>query len=72
MDGAIIDSKLLKSQMALHGVSAKDLEKAQNWSPATTHRKINGKVAFKAPEIQACVELLGLDPITAGKIFFYR
>ena len=70
MDGAIINSKLLKSQMVLRGVNTKALAKAQNWSQPTTNRKINGKAAFKAPEIQVCVELLDLDPQIASEIFF--
>ena len=71
MDGAtIINTNLLKSQMTLHGVTAKNLAAAQSWSEATTNRKINGKTAFTAPEIQVCVELLNLDPQTASEIFF--
>ena len=70
MDGAMINRNLLKSQMALRGVTAKALADAQSWSSTTTYRKINGKAAFTAPEIQVCVELLTLDSETAGKIFF--
>ena len=67
---AHINCRLLKSQMILQGVSRKDLAMALNKSVATAHRKVNGKVAFTAPEIQACVELLGLDTSTANLIFF--
>ena len=70
MDGAIINRNLLKSQMALRGVNVKDMAKAQDWSDTTAYRKVNGKVAFTAPEIQACVELLDLDTATANSIFF--
>jgi len=70
MDGAIINTNLLKSKMALHGITAKDLAIAQGWSPATVNRKITGKTAFTAPEIQACVKLLDLDSATASAIFF--
>jgi len=70
MDGAIINSNLLKSRMALHGVATKDLASAQGWSPATANRKITGKTAFTAPEIQVCVKLLNLDSATASEIFF--
>ena len=70
MDEAIINVNLLKSQMVLRGISAKTLMEVQGWSETTTSRKINGKVAFKAPEVQVCVELLKLDSDTANKIFF--
>ena len=70
MDGAIINSKLLKSQMVLRGVNTKDFANAQRWSATTASRKINGKAAFTAPEIQVCVELLNLDPQAAREIFF--
>lgn len=70
MDGAMINTNLLKSQMTLRGINGKDLADAQGWSSTTTYRKINGKVAFTAPEIQVCVELLSLDSETANKIFF--
>ena len=70
MDGAMINRNLLKSQMTLRGVNVKALADAQSWSTTTTYRKINGKVAFTAPEIQVCVELLDLDSETASQIFF--
>lgn len=70
MDGAIINTNLLKSQMLLRGVTTKALADAQKWSQTTVSRKINGKVAFKAPEIQVCVELLSLDSAMASDIFF--
>lgn len=70
MDGAMINRNLLKSQMTLHGITGKALADAQGWSTTTAYRKINGKVAFTAPEIEVCVELLSLDSETASKIFF--
>jgi len=70
MDSAIINTNLLKSQMVLRGVNTKALADAQKWSSTTANRKINGKTAFTAPEIQVCVELLTLDTETASKIFF--
>lgn len=70
MDGAMINRNLLKSQMTLRGVTGKALADAQGWSSTTAYRKINGKVAFTAPEIQVCVELLSLDSETASEIFF--
>lgn len=72
MDGAMINRNLLKSQMALCGVNGKAFAEAQGWSITTAYRKINGKVAFTAPEIQVCVELLTLDSETADRIFFAR
>jgi len=36
---------------------------------STAYRKINGHVAFTAPEIQACLKLLDLDAETASRIF---
>lgn len=72
MDGAMINRNLLKSQMTLRGINGKALADAQGWSSTTAYRKINGKVAFTAPEIQVCVELLSLDSETASKIFFCR
>jgi len=70
MVGAKINRNVLKSQLALRGMSIKDLASAQKWSATTAYRKVNGKVAFTAPEIQACVELLALDTDTANSIFF--
>jgi hypothetical protein len=70
MNGAIINRNLLKSLMTLRGVDSKAFADAQGWSMTTTYRKINGKRAFTAPEIQVCVELLTLDSETASKIFF--
>ena len=70
MDGAMIILNLLKSQMTLRGITGKALAYAQGWSSTTAYRKINGKVAFTAPEIQVCVELLSLDSEIASQIFF--
>lgn len=67
---SVINRNLLKSRMTLKGVTNKAFAEAQGWSPATAYRKINGKTAFTAPEIQTCVELLALDSETATKIFF--
>lgn len=70
MDGAMTNRNLLKSQMTLRGITGKALADAQGWSLTTAYRKINGKVAFTAPEIQVCVELLSLDSEIASQIFF--
>ena len=70
MDGAMINRNLLKSQMTLRRITGKALADAQGWSSTTAYRKINGKVAFTAPEIQVCVELLSLDSEIASQIFF--
>ena len=70
MDGAMINRNLLRSQMTLRGITGKALADAQGWSSTTAYRKINGKVAFTAPEIQVCVELLSLDSEIASQIFF--
>lgn len=72
MDGAMINRNLLKSQMTLRGITGKALADAQGWSSTTAYRKINGKVAFTALEIQVCVELLSLDSEIASQIFFCR
>ena len=72
MDGAMINRNLLKSQMTLRGITGKALADAQGWSSTTAYRKLNGKVAFTAPEIQVCVELLSLDSEIASQIFFFR
>lgn len=70
MNGVLINTKLLKSQMTLRGITGKNLADVQGWSSATAYRKINGKVAFTAPEIQTCVELLSLNSDIASEIFF--
>lgn len=70
MSGVLINTNLLKSQMTLRGITGKALADAQGWSLATAYRKINGKVAFTAPEIQSLVELLSLDSDIASRIFF--
>ena len=70
MTAAMIDTKLLKSQLVLKGVNTKDLAEAQGWSNTTANRKVNGKSAFTAPEIQVLVELLNLDTEIASQIFF--
>lgn len=56
--------------MVLHCINKKAFANAQNWSLTTAYRKINGKTAFTAPEIQVCIELLSLDSDIANKIFF--
>lgn len=70
MDNSMINSKLLKSQMILKGISGKAFAEAQGWSPTTAYRKINGRVAFTAPEIQVCIKFLALDSGIASEIFF--
>lgn len=73
MAGVSIDRNLLEAQMKLRGIKLKDLaavQKPRPWSSTTSYRKMNGERAFTAPEIQACVKLLGLDADTACKIFF--
>ena len=65
-----VNTNILQAQMKLRGVTSKELAKAQNWCMTTAYRKISGKTAFTAPEIQACVELLSLDSQTAQAIFF--
>ena len=70
MVGNLTNSNLLKAQMMLRGVSRKDLAGALKKSMSSVNRKVNGQVAFTAPEIQACVNLLRLDTDTANKIFF--
>ena len=72
MDSVLINRNLLKAQMTLCGISTKAIADAQNWSMSTAYRKTTGKVAFTAPEIQVCVELLTLDSDIANKIFFAR
>lgn len=69
---AALNRNLLKSQMVLKNIRCKDLADAESWSPTTTYRKVNGKVAWTVPEVQVCVELLSLDSETASKIFFCR
>lgn len=66
----MINRNLLLSQMKLKDVSVKDFADAQSWSETTAYRKINGKTAFTAPEIQITVDLLSLEPETATNIFF--
>lgn len=66
----MINTNVLLSQMKLKNVSAKDLADAQAWSITTAYRKINGKTAFTAPEVQTCTELLGLTTQVASEIFF--
>lgn len=66
----MINSNLLKSHMILKGINGKTLAEEQGWSATTAYRKINGKVAFTAPEIQVCVKLLSLDVDVASEIFF--
>ncbi|MDR1600280.1 MAG: hypothetical protein LBS11_10505 [Oscillospiraceae bacterium] len=61
--------RLLKSQMVLKSVSAKDLDDAEGWSMSTLYRKLSGESDFTALEMQACAALLGLDASTIGTIF---
>lgn len=69
MNGVLINTNLLKAQMTLRGVTVKAFADAQGWSMATAYRKINGRVAFTAPEIQLSVELLSLSSTVASQIF---
>lgn len=66
----MIDTRLLRSQMTLKGISTKDLADAQDWSMSTAYRKINGEVAWLIPELQIVKDLLGLDLATRDAIFF--
>lgn len=66
----MLDTRLLRSQMTLKGVSTKDLADAQGWSMSTAYRKINGEVAWLIPELQTVKNLLGLDLATRDAIFF--
>ena len=66
----MINTRLLKSQMFLCGLNTRSFADAMNWGRSTAYRKINGKVAFTAPEMQACIKLLNLDLTMAGDIFF--
>ena len=66
----MLDTRLLRSQMTLKGVSTKDLADAQGWSMSTAYRKINGEVAWLIPELQIVKKLLGLDLATRDAIFF--
>lgn len=70
MSRKLINQNLLRSQMMLAGVNIKTLADAQGWSTTTAYRKISGKVAFTAPEIRICSDLLSLDPEIACEIFF--
>ncbi|MCD7958189.1 MAG: hypothetical protein LUF89_01340 [Ruminococcus sp.] len=69
MNGVLINTNLLKAQMTLRSVTVKAFVDAQGWSMATAYRKINGKVAFMAPEIQLSVELLSLSSTVTSQIF---
>ena len=66
----MIDTRLLKAQMVLRGVSTDDLAEAEGWSKSTAYRKINGSVAFTVPEMQIAVAKLLIDDKTAEQIFF--
>ena len=68
----MLNTRLLQAHMILKDITTKDFADAQGWSSTTAYRKINGKVAFTAPEIQVCVELLSLDSEIASQIFFCR
>lgn len=65
----MLDTRLLRSQMTLKGISTKDLADAQGWSMSTAYRKINGEVAWLIPELQIVKNLLGLDLATRDAIF---
>lgn len=67
----MVNTRMLKAQMTLKGISTKGLADALGWKSMTTaYRKINGETAFTVPEVQLCQELLGLDVPTAREIFF--
>lgn len=66
----MVNTKLLKAQLALRGTGIKDLAAAEGWSLNTAYKKVNGKAVFTVPEIQTCKDFLDLDPPTAHEIFF--
>jgi hypothetical protein len=70
MGPPLINERLLRSQMALQGISAKVLAQQLKTSTSTIYRRIKGKTAFTVPEIQTCVKTLSLDTDMACKIFF--
>ena len=67
----MVNTRMLKAQMTLRGITTKGLADALGWKSITTaYRKINGETAFTIPEVQLCQELLGLDAPTTREIFF--
>ena len=64
------NTKLLKSQMTLKGVTTKALADALGCGMSTIYRRINGETAFTVPEVLRVKDLLDLDTPTMNEIFF--
>jgi hypothetical protein len=65
-----LDKNLLKSQMKLNAVTGKEIAAAFGWCKSTGIKKINGVIAFTAPEIVGISKLIKLNWALVNQIFF--
>lgn len=61
---------LLKSQIALHGKTIKDIAEKLNISKSALYRKMYGKSEFTRIEISLLIDYLEIDLEKAMEIFF--
>ena len=64
------DTKKLESVIAASGYKKSYIAQAVGVVPATLSRKIHNMMEFKATEIQALCQLLGIGPDDMMSIFF--
>ena len=66
----MIDTKLLKSKLALAGLTIRSFGEHLGWTRSTTYRKVNGLRPFTVPDVIAAAKLLLLTPEEVMAIFF--
>jgi hypothetical protein len=70
MKGKHLNSSLLRSQLAICGMSDEAFANAERWTLSTAQKKISGLIPFSFSEIMACVSILALDFHMSNQIFF--
>lgn len=65
-----MNTRALKAQMALHGLTAQALCEQIGMNPSSFYRKISEKVEFTQGEISAIAKALHMDKDTICAVFF--
>ena len=66
----MVDTKKLKSRLALAGYTQEQLAKSVNMSVNSLNCKINGRAVFNCDEVDALCKELGIeDPAEKAEIF---
>ena len=65
-----MNTRALKAQMALHGMTQQELCEQAGISPSSFYRKMSEKVEFTQGEISAIARVLHMDKETICAVFF--